>query len=149
MWLAVPARLPLALLALSNTHPLPVSAMQPSAPLDTVVPYDVAVEGLGPAEPAATAAPAAEAAAAAAPAAEVVPPAEEPIRAALAAERQNDAILLKAESLAAAASPVVEAASAEAAGLGAALPTDTTLNTTTASAFTPATCPANPLIALG
>lgn len=114
-----------------------------------MVPYDVAVEGLGPTEPAATAAPTAEAASAAAPAAEVVPPAEEPIRAALAAERQNDAIILKAESLPAAFSPAVEAASGEAAGLEAALPTDTALNTTTASAFTPATCPANPLIALG
>ena len=144
-------------------HPRP----QPSAPLSTVVPYTVAVEGLSPSAveagvpaPAAVAAPAAEAAAppagagaptgagvpaAQAPAAEV--PAAEAVRAALAAERERDAATLKSESLAAAAAaPAVEAAS----GGGTTLPANATLNaTTTAATFTPADCPANPLIALG
>lgn len=127
--------------------------LQPSSPLSTVIPYSVAVEGLEPlaatgGAPAAARAPAAEAApsaaAGAAPAAEA--PAVEAVRAALAAERQQDAASLKSESLAAAAAaPAVEAAGEA----GTALPANATLNTTTAAAFTPADCPANPLIALG
>lgn len=131
---------PPALPSKALLHPL---HPQPSSPLSTVIPYSVAVEGLEPSAAAAGAAPNATASSAGpAPAAEA--PAVEAVRAALAAERQRDAATLKSESLAAAAAaPAVEAAGEA----GTALPANAT--TTTAAAFTPADCPANPLIALG
>ena len=89
--------------------------------------------------PTAAAAPAAEAAAA--------PAGEAAIRAALAQQRQELEAQRKAESVALAAAPAVEAASRQAPLT--ALPANASLaGGTTAAHFTAANCPSNPLIAL-
>lgn len=121
-------------------------ATQPSSPLQTLVAYSVALEGLSPGGlQNASAAAGAAAAPPPGPAAAAAPTSEDALRAALAREQQQEQAALKSAALQE-APPAVEAA----AGVAGGLPANTSLATaTTAAAFTPADCPANPLIALG
>ncbi|PSC74279.1 Flavin-containing monooxygenase FMO GS-OX-like 3 [Micractinium conductrix] len=116
------------------------------AVLLTLVAYSVALEGLSPGGlQNASAAAGAAAAPPPGPAAAAAPTSEDALRAALAREQQQEQAALKSAALQE-APPAVEAA----AGVAGGLPANTSLATaTTAAAFTPADCPANPLIALG
>lgn len=149
-------------------HAVP-SPVQPSAPLETVVPYDVAVEGLAPinqsspaatsppsggplgqapAAPAAAAQPAADAAATPAALASAAPVGEETIRLALAAEQRQEAAAVQLKAQVTLAGGPASEVLPTGGPAGEAVPATGAVVAAGPAAGPPKSCPATPLEAL-